>query len=308
MVRPTPIDSPLTCPRCRSATTFDSVGQLATHVRLTHGTNFIIPRNLLHHLSKCNHCGLSFSKGAAFTNHQRACTGTRSSDPRRCLSPTVSVNSDPTSSGNSSPLPNSSASPQPPSPASSSEAPSIRSDITPPTLSVLPCKGVFHVPKSILLPLRSVSSSLIERMVILTDGHDAIPDSLVTIFLNLPCLLQRKSDSWGPTKTLFERLAILPTDDLVQELDTVIPRQPPSTPSKESSSAFPSRRITQLVQANCLSKATRLAESASTTAGLAPQDDTTARSLHNLFPPARTATFFNGFSGPLHTLSSKSTS
>jgi hypothetical protein len=134
------------------------------------------------------------------------------------------------------------------------------------------------------------------------DSGTGASDRLVSLFLNLPFLLHRDTKSWKNVNLLLQRLSGLEQHHFVEAAERILVSAPAPAQTTQSGASFPSRRIIQLVQANCLSKATKLAESTIDTNGLAPYNNETLEALRELFPPRSNRDFLPAHHPNLQTI------
>ena len=225
-------------------------------------------------LVRCPHCEHVYGGTAALTSHIRKCETTSVAAPRSLLARRASdhlSDSDDASSNGSEP-------PEllvrvPSQPQQPQQVPEPR-----PTRR----KAVYSVPTSLVAPLRQLLSLALRNILEAAETVNGVSTVHVQQLLDIPGHLQNVRGSSNVRKTRRRLTALL--DPATPAGLRPVSEESVHVHTSVTHSSLPLRRIRQLVDAGCLSRALRLLESSQEHVGIASSDACTREQLLDLFP------------------------
>ena len=268
------------CVHCSSDTTpFSSLGFLAEHYRRHHSRADSAqaiaaqPR-----LVSCSLCQALYAGSAAMVNHSKRCRGHL---PDRNVTEVPARRQD-----------------QPPAPADidyddlrlAPPSPNAAPDEIPGQVRAAQCvrrKPIYSVVPSLLELCRELLSRHLTALLTASDTPAGVSTEDVYVLNSLPGYLQDMTGTSNLRRTKRHLHALLdPQTPLGRRPAPIDTTRPPrrNAPPTADTPQLPLRRITQLVDAGCLSRAVRLVESSASHSGLAQAGPDTADALRQLFP------------------------
>ena len=235
-------------------------------------------------LVRCSHCHHVFAGGAALVNHERRCSRVarvpipaEAPGPRRPLSPAaLSDLSDLDSNPRDSPPLLIDAAQNPADPVPPRLPPEMRR-----------CHPVYGLPPSLLQPFRLLVTTTFQQLLDAATTPEGVTAAHVGRVLELPGFVQEVSGASNIRKTRRRLAALL--DPNISPAERPVPQfraaDDARRPARADPSGLPTRRLRQLVNTGCLSRAVKLVESAQAHNGLAAADEETRTALRALFPP-----------------------